>query len=140
MNKYFAIGAGLLLIASHTAVYFKGRHDVAVETELAHKTEVLQAVSDARAEEQAKQEAADARINTLETVRRGIQSRLDAALASLRNRPERADKESRAHCQGATGAELSRPDGQFLRGEAARADRIRAALATCYEHADAVAQ
>lgn len=136
MNKYVAVGIGLILIGTHTGVYFKGRHDKGVADELARTTELLQAVSDARAEEHTKQEAADARINDLETTRRGIQSRLDAALASLRNRPERASEEPRAHCQGATGAELSRPDGQFLRGEAARADRIRAALATCYEHAD----
>ena len=32
---------------------------------------------------------------------------------------------------GCTGAQLYRPDGEFLAGEAARADRLRLALASC---------
>lgn len=77
------------------------------------------------------QAAAMARINT------GLRRDLDG----LRNRPERpADlpEIARAACQGTTGAELSRPDAEFLVGEAARADEQRAGLDACYQVMDAL--
>lgn len=64
----------------------------------------------------------------------------DAALDSLRQRPDRpADAPSQAaapaqpgpSAQGCTGSQLYRPDAAFLVGEAARADLIRAELAQC---------
>lgn len=58
-----------------------------------------------------------------------------ALRSSLRNRHERpavpASGAATACQAGATGAELSRPDAEFLVGEAARADAIRAALERC---------
>lgn len=68
-----------------------------------------------------------------------------AAVASLRNRQDRKPAPAgdvpppRPACQGATGAELSRSDGQFLVGEAARANELRAALGACYKAYDAAA-
>ena len=64
-----------------------------------------------------------------------INDRLRNDLISLRNRPERTSSlpsGSGYICKGATGAELSRPDGEFLSWEAARADEIRAGLMACY--------
>lgn len=64
-----------------------------------------------------------------------IAQRLRADLISLRNRPERSTSlppDAGSACQGATGAELSRPDAEFLSWEAARADEIRAGLIACY--------
>lgn len=65
------------------------------------------------------------------------EQRRAAALAdSLRDRPERpaavpgADAAS-APAEGCTGATLYRGDALFLAGEAARADRLRAALDRC---------
>lgn len=61
-----------------------------------------------------------------------------AAIAGLQNRPDRKPAATGSvpsaapACQGATGAELSRPDGEFLAREAARADELRAALGACY--------
>lgn len=50
---------------------------------------------------------------------------LGSELERLRNRPPRRVEVIRGGaCQGVTGAELSRPDGEFLAGEAARAQRI----------------
>jgi len=69
-----------------------------------------------------------------------INNRLRADLASLRNRPERASNLSAtagSACTGVTGAELSRPDAEFLVGAAARADTIRAGLIACYQVIDA---
>lgn len=69
-----------------------------------------------------------------------INQRLRLDLIGLRNRAERAPRlptSAGFSCQGATGAELSRPDGEFLSWEAARADDIRAGLAACYAILDA---
>lgn len=65
---------------------------------------------------------------------RNINDRLLAALGELRNRPERRSPAAvdTADCKGATGAELSRPDSEFLERLAARADTIRAGLEACY--------
>ena len=69
---------------------------------------------------------------------RAVNRRLADALERLRNRPERASEAARASCEGGSGAELSRPDAGFLEREAARADELRSALATCYAWIDTV--
>lgn len=52
-------------------------------------------------------------------------------LDSLRNRPPRRIEVVRdGACSGSTGAELSRPDAEFLAGEAARAERVLEGLRT----------
>jgi hypothetical protein len=66
---------------------------------------------------------------------------LDTALDSLRDRPERPTglpDHPRPACAGGTGAELSRPDAEFLSREAARADDQRAGLDACYQVIDAI--
>ena len=72
-----------------------------------------------------------------------ITDRYHSALDELRTRADRPDGQhlpARAGvCEGASGAELSRPDAGFLEGEAARATRLQSALASCYEKLDAVA-
>lgn len=72
-----------------------------------------------------------------------IAQRLRIDLISLRNRADRASAEghtSGSVCQGATGAQLSRPDAEFLSWEAARADDIRAGLIACYKIIDITQQ
>lgn len=67
-----------------------------------------------------------------------------AAIAGLQNRPDRKPAatggvpSTAPACQGATGAELSRPDGEFLAGLAQRADEQRAALSACYKAYDSL--
>jgi len=62
---------------------------------------------------------------------------------SLRNRPERpavpasAASSAAATAPGCTGAELYKPDGEFLVREAARADAIRIAMIQCQAAYDA---
>lgn len=68
-----------------------------------------------------------------------INNRLRTDLASLRNRPERSSNVPTAagtSCTGATGAELSRSDAEFLSWEAARADEMRSGLIACYAIVD----
>lgn len=68
---------------------------------------------------------------------------LRADLDRLRQRPERAagvPETGRPACAGGTGAELSRPDAEFLAGQAARADELRAGLIACYAVIDGAAR
>lgn len=73
-----------------------------------------------------------------------IRNSYSAQLASLQQRADRKPTsasgvpQAAPACQGATGAELSRPDAGFLVGEAARADELRAALGACYSAYDSV--
>lgn len=73
-----------------------------------------------------------------------IRNSYSAQLASLQQRADRKPAspsgvpQATPACQGATGAELSRPDAGFLVGEAARADELRAALGACYRAYDSV--
>ena len=72
-----------------------------------------------------------------------INARLDDALGRLRDRPTRpaGDVPARAvACKGATGAGIYAEDAGLLIREAARADKLRAALAACYSQYDAISQ
>lgn len=70
----------------------------------------------------------------------------DALAISLQNRPSRVitlpgtTRTITAACVGSTGAELSREDAEFLGGEAARADTIRAELGQCQTDYEALRQ
>lgn len=61
-----------------------------------------------------------------------INRRLLDGLDGLRNRPARMPEPARQAAQGATGAELSKPDAEFLERIAAEADEQREALRQCY--------
>ena len=69
-----------------------------------------------------------------------INATLNDDIIKLHKRERRRDKlnSAKLNCAGATGQELSRPDAEFLTREAARADRIRLGLKTCYKYADEV--
>lgn len=87
------------------------------------------------------QTGVDAVINNLGAKHAATQRHLNIALNGLRDRPDRhLPDDPRANCTSATGAELSRPDGQFLAGEAARADELRDGLEACYAYADTLRQ
>jgi hypothetical protein len=96
----------------------------------------------ARAAEQTGSIAVTRALQEKEDEKAAIAAQRDAAVASLRNRPERRivvagpAAAPPANCQGSTGAELSRPDAEFLVGEATRADNLRAALVACYSQYD----
>jgi len=127
------IGAMVLLAISHGYAYMSGSK----HKENEHKADLLEAQKKARETEQIWQGAADAIVKNLEAKRAVTQRNLDIALNGLRDRPERAmPDDSRAGCKGASGAELSRPDAGFLVREAARGDRLQAALTACYAYAD----
>lgn len=73
-----------------------------------------------------------------------VRGALAAANARVQNRPDRQPAgtggvpAAAPACQSATGAELSRQDAEFLNGEAARGDELRAALSACYRAYDSI--
>lgn len=68
-----------------------------------------------------------------------ITGKLQSALGELRQRQERpSSADTSRDCKGATGAELSRQDAEFLIRESARADQLRSALELCYRQYDTV--
>lgn len=106
----------------------------------------------ARAREQALQFAAD-KIRQEKTHEiRHLSAARDAALRELRNRDERpavggnapaANPAGAGPAASCTGAQLYRPDAEFLVWEAARADEVRAHLSECraaYESAREVSR
>lgn len=107
----------------------------------------VQAALQAREREQALQFTADKiRQETTREIRH-LSAARDAALRELRNRDERpaghaqlaADDQAAGAGPGAscTGAQLYRPDAEFLVWEAARADEVRVHLSECRAAYDA---
>lgn len=96
-----------------------------------------------RTDEQRITELAGDKLKEKEDAKNNALAERDAAVARLQSRPDRqparpsATAPSAPACTGTTGAELSRPDAEFLVGEASRADVLRAALQQCYGQYDA---
>lgn len=65
-----------------------------------------------------------------------INNQLTNAISELRKRPSRTNQANNG--QGCSGGTLYAEDAEFLIREAARADKIRAGLAACYEQYDAI--
>lgn len=96
----------------------------------------------------AQQEAAEVKDQWAQSIARNAQEHAnevakisadrDAALERLRQRPQRMPQPARAACQGATGAELSGQDSEFLTRLGAEADEVRSRLAECEAWIDAV--
>jgi hypothetical protein len=105
--------------------------------------ENAQSIRDLRQNE-IKERNLQAKIDTIQQEHKNeiqaITDRYVRQLGELRKRADRPIPNVPApprHCEGATGAELSGPDAGFLAGEAARGNRLRDALATCYGALDA---
>ena len=124
----FYIYAGLTIIALAGVGYGKYEHTVFEE----YKAEE---VANARLKEHQLQDATDQIRKDKDAQINAINNQLANVLIELRNRPSRANKVS-VNGQGGTGATLYAEDGQFLIGEAARADKLRTALQSCYAQYD----
>jgi len=126
----FYIYAGLTIIALAGVGYGKYEHTVFEE----YKAEE---VANARLKEHQLQDATDQIRKDKDAQINAINNQLANALIELRNRPSRASKVS-VNGQSGTGATLFAEDAEFLIGEAARADKLRAALQSCYAQYDEV--
>lgn len=108
-----------------------------IEKSIAQQRE--QAATEARATERKQQEKVNEALREQNSALAGVADKLRLELGRMRNRPERptvVPEVPRSACEGSTGAELSRPDAEFLAREAARADEIRAGLVACYQVID----
>jgi hypothetical protein len=108
-----------------------------------------QAQEAARVKEQSLQAQADRLREEKDNEIRNLNARATALTNSLRDRPSRTTTVASTvpsptglSCPTltCTGAELSREDGEFLAGEAARADEARTLLKQCYDQYNAVRQ
>lgn len=140
-----AIAATALLAFSHFTAYRAGKATVRADFD-AYK--IVQSEERARLEKQYRDKEIDWQAQAAQTEEsknaeiEAINSRLSSALDSLRNRPSRptgsAVPKASTSCKGTTGASLSAEDARFSIGEAARADRLRAALQACYAAYDSL--
>jgi hypothetical protein len=117
-------------------------HNDVAELRTTYAQAAQRAEQDARSKEQEWQQKANQTAEVHHEEMRIIGDQLDTALASLHNRPNRPATsnvpKTAITCKGATGAELSRPDAEFLTRESARADRLRSALDACYKQYDSI--
>lgn len=145
-----ALVAGLVLGAYADHAVMTGRIAKIEKTHADLERQRAEVYATDQAEARAKEQTWAARVGQVEQEKTNenarIAARYAAELDGLRKRAERRPAptgetpSATATCAGATGAELSRPDAAFLIGEAARADRQRAALAACYGAYDAVSR
>lgn len=123
---------GLLLILALAGLYVWGYTSGKASNEAEWQAKLQAQENEALKQQQKMQEKVNEVTATLQADKRSINAKYVAVLDELRNRPaDRLPDTSRAACNGATGAELSRPDAVFLVGEAARADKLAADLRAC---------
>ena len=154
MNPWFLLAMLVALLSASGIGYWRG--DRAGRAEIQQqwdheKADLLvkhtEAVNQAREKEQNWQQAADNIRQEKDREIRNINARAAALSNVVRQRQDRPSADASAATQtagsgqtsaGCTGAELYKPDGEFLVREAARADEIRAALKQCYAQDEAV--
>lgn len=147
MNPWLILGFVLAVAAAGGAGLYKG-HDLGMaevqqkwdQERAAQEAEYAAAQAAAREKEQELQANADQLRKEKDREIRDLNARATALANSVRDRPTRPAAEASgvsstasAGCAPAsiTGAGLSREDAQFLAGEAARADELRASLRQC---------
>ncbi len=156
MNPWLIVGFVVALGVATVTGYMRG--DTAGRAAIqqqwdAERTQQAEAhamaLEAARNKEQAMQASADQLRKEKDREIRDLNSRAAALTNSLRVRPERPAPQSSTVPAAAstgpavavcTGAELPRPDAEFLAREAARADELRAALKQCLTQYQAVRQ
>lgn len=134
-NPWMILAAVLAVASAFALGSYSGRGEERTAWTARIEKERADAAQAARAEEHRQQEQINDTLRkqnaTLGRVNAGLRRDIDG----LRNRPERPagmPPSGRSDCSGGSGAELSRPDAEFLVGEAARADELRAGLDACY--------
>ncbi len=102
-----------------------------------------EAVQEARIEEQRRQKGVNDAITKQYNEISAINANLLDDISKLQSdikRQRRMPEDSRAECAGTTGAELSDRDATAFIRLAARADKHRAALKSCYEFVDSLSR
>jgi hypothetical protein len=137
-----------ILYGTHKVIVYKAvqkaKAEIQATLQAQYTQKLLEASELAREREKVMVESADRLRKEKDAQIANLNSRLGTALDGLRQRPQRSPSPegspASCNCQGATGASLSREDGEFLVREAARADSLRTALDQCYKQYDSVRQ
>jgi hypothetical protein len=156
MNPWVILSFVLAIAGSFVGGYYKGNSVGQAKVQQAWDNEVTkqyeayaQAQEEARVKEQSLQVKADRLREEKDNEIRNLNARATALSNSLRDRPSRStpitstvSSSTGLSCPAltCTGAELSKEDGEFLAGEAARADEARTLLKQCYDQYNAVRQ
>jgi hypothetical protein len=156
MNPWLIVGFVLAIAGSFVGGYYKGNSAGMAKVQQQWDNEkatqyeaYAQAQEAARVKEQSLQAQADRLREEKDNEIRNLNARATALTNSLRDRPSRTTtvastvpSSTGLSCPTltCTGAELSREDGEFLAGEAARADEARTLLKQCYDQYNAVRQ
>lgn len=136
-----------ILFGTHKVVLWKEVRKAVAETKeqmsAEYSKKLLEASELAREREQVMVSSADKIRKEKDAKIASLNTRLGTAISSLSERPQRPPSTPQgapASCigAGATGAQLSREDAEFLVREAARADSLRLALGQCYQQYDAI--
>ena len=150
MNPYLIAGTVLAVVFAFGAGHYQG--DTAGQAKVQQlwdkeKADQLvayvKAQDEARAREQELQAGADKLRQEKDREIREINARSAGLLASVQQRPDRADKTSGVStgagtCVGASGAELARGDAIFLAGYSTDVAKLQASLDQCVAQYEAV--
>lgn len=139
---WIAGGVAIAFAAGLAGGYIKGHHDGDAslradwdKQQLTQQREYITRLRDANEELEVMRLRDRERQDTYEANLRRVGGQRDAALASLRNRPERAAVPASGAgaeaAEGSLGDIIPRRDAEALIDLAARADELRAALARC---------
>ena len=139
MFSLIKLGIIALLLTAIGWLSYKAGQD-SLRADMAEAVRV--ATIKAREEEQVKQEKVNAIAQQQHSDLQTINAQLVNDVKRLHNRSNKRHlpKDNKTTCKSATGANLSRPDAEFLTREAARADTIRTALKACYAYADEISR
>jgi Tfp pilus assembly protein PilX len=156
MNPWLIVGFVLAIAGSFVGGYYKGNSAGMAKVQQQWDNEkavqyeaYAQAQEAAREKEQSLQAQADRLREEKDNEIRNLNARATALSNSLRDRPSRTPTVASTVSSSTglscptltcTGAELSREDGEFLAGEAARAEEARTLLKQCYDQYNAVRQ
>jgi hypothetical protein len=154
MNPWLILGFVLAIAVSGGVGMYQGKGLGKAEVQqkwdqerAAQEAEYAAAQAAAREKEQTLQANADSLRKEKDREIRDLNARAVALTNSLRDRPSRTTAESSSVPSATntgpaplvcTGAGLSKEDGEFLAGEASRADEARALLKQCYEQYQAL--
>lgn len=138
-----------ILFGTHKVIVYRAVGAAVAETKATlhgeYTKKLLEASELAREREQVMVSSADKIRKEKDAKIASLNTRLGTAISSLSERPQRPPSSPQgapASCigAGATGAQLSREDAEFLVREAARADSLRLALGQCYQQYEQVRQ
>lgn len=122
----------IIVVVGLIGSFLFGAYVNGIRLEKKHQAQIIELAEKTRAVQNTITAAYVLERNKKDEEIRSISKRLADALVGLRDRPSRIESTITPIGKGATGAQLSREDAEFLTREAARADEIVADRNACY--------